>query len=46
MFKELTALGILLRVQINTFGLPEKNDDSCEKDEFAMLSENYLKYAE
>lgn len=42
---EITSLDILLRVQIQAFGL-KKADKKSEKDEFAMLSENYLKYAE
>lgn len=42
---EITSLDILLRVQIQAFGLKNTKKKS-EKDEFAMLSENYLKYAE
>ncbi|WP_410207337.1 hypothetical protein [Fusobacterium sp.] len=42
---EITSLDILLRVQIQAFGL-KKTEKKSQKDEFAMLSENYLKYAE
>lgn len=43
---EITSLDILLNLQIQVLGLTQRENNSSDKDEFAMLSENYLKYAE
>lgn len=43
---EMTNLDILKKIHYQVFGVPKKEEKLKEKDEFAMLSENYLKYAE